>query len=67
MPLTLTDRESEVLRDLLQDYLPDLKREVARTEQHELRHLYVERQELVERVLEQLQRPLEGDAQFATR
>ncbi len=55
MPLTLTDREFEILRALLQDYLPDLKREVARTEQHELRHLYVERQELVERLLEQLQ------------
>jgi hypothetical protein len=67
MPLTLTDRDSDVLRDLLQDYLPDLKREVARTEQHELRHLYVERQELVERLLEQLQRPLEGGAQLATR
>jgi hypothetical protein len=67
MPLILTDHESEVLRDLLQDYLPDLKREVARTEQHELRHLYVERQELVERLLELLQRPLEGDAQLATR
>ncbi len=55
MPLTLTDHESEILRDLLRDYLPDLKREVARTEQHQLRHLYVERQELVERLLEQLQ------------
>jgi hypothetical protein len=28
---------------------------VARTEQHELRHLMVQRQELVERVIEQLE------------
>jgi hypothetical protein len=66
MPLALTDHESEILRDLLQDYLPDLKREVARTEQHELRHLYVERQELVERLLEQLQPAPLKDAQLAT-
>jgi hypothetical protein len=54
MQLTLTNREAEILRGLLQDYLPDLKREVARTEQHQLRHLFVERQELVERMLVQI-------------
>ena len=54
MHLTLTDREVEILRGLLHDYLPDLKREVARTDQHELRHLFVERQELVERILMQV-------------
>ena len=54
MQLTLTNREVEILRGLLHDYLPDLKREVARTEQHELRHLFVERQELVERMLAQV-------------
>jgi hypothetical protein len=54
MQLTLTNREVEILRDLLHDYLPDLKREVARTDQRELRHLFVERQELVERMLAQV-------------
>ncbi len=54
MQLTLTTREVEILHGLLQDYLPDLKREVARTDQHELRHLFVERQELVERMLAQM-------------
>lgn len=54
MQLTLTSREVEILRGLLHDYLPDLKREVARTEQHQLRHLFVERQELVERLLAQI-------------
>jgi hypothetical protein len=43
-----------LLRDLLVDYLPALERETARTEQHELRHLMVQRQDLVERLLEQL-------------
>jgi hypothetical protein len=54
MQLTLTNREVDILSGLLQDYLPEFKREVARTEQHELRHLLVERQELVERLLAQV-------------
>ena len=54
MQLVLSDAETVLLRDLLADYLPALKREVARTEQHELRHLMVQRQDLVERVLDQL-------------
>jgi len=54
MQLVLSDGETVLLRDLLADYLPALRREVARTEQHELRHLMVQRQDLVERVIEQL-------------
>jgi hypothetical protein len=54
MQLTLSDSEGEILRDLLLAYLPELEREVARTERHTLRHALVERQELVERLLEQL-------------
>jgi len=54
MQLTLTDHETDVLRGLLDDYLPALRREVARTEQHQMRHMLVERQDLVERLLEQL-------------
>ena len=52
MPLLLPDEDAVLLRDLLADYLPSLKREVARTEQHDLRHQMVLRQELVERLLE---------------
>ena len=54
MYLNLTDREAYLLRELLHDYLPALQREVARTEQHDLRHELVERQDLVERLLEHL-------------
>ena len=54
MQLLLSDDETVLLRELLADYLPALKREVARTEQHELRHLMVQRQDLVERLLAQL-------------
>jgi hypothetical protein len=57
MQLTLSERETEVLRALLRDYLPALQREVARTEQRELRHELVERQDLVERLLERLAAP----------
>ena len=54
MQLVLSDAETVLLRDLLADYLPALKREVARTERHELRHQLVQRQDLVEWLLEQL-------------
>jgi hypothetical protein len=54
MQLTLTDAETEMLRDLLLAYLPELQREVARTEQRTLRHVLVQRQDLVELLLEQL-------------
>ncbi|HET8623747.1 MAG TPA: hypothetical protein VFM14_09320 [Gemmatimonadales bacterium] len=54
MQLTLSDRDAEVLHGLLRDYLPDLRREVARTDRHDLRHMLVERQDLAERLLEQL-------------
>jgi hypothetical protein len=56
MQILLSDDETVLLRGLLHDYLPALKREAARTEQHDLRHLMVQRQELVERLLEQLHR-----------
>jgi hypothetical protein len=54
MPFFLSDEDAALLRDLLADYLPSLRREVARTEQHDLRHLMVQRQDLVERLLEEL-------------
>jgi hypothetical protein len=54
MPFTIPDEDAVLLQALLTDYLPSLRREVARTEQHDLRHLMVQRQDLVERLLEQL-------------
>ncbi|MGH9870713.1 MAG: hypothetical protein ACREAA_21460 [Candidatus Polarisedimenticolia bacterium] len=54
MNLNLTDHEARLLSRLLHDYLPDLRREAARTEQHDMRHELVERQDLVERLLERL-------------
>jgi hypothetical protein len=58
MQLTLTEPETEILRDLLLAYLPELEREVARTEQHTLRHVLVLRLELAERLLDQLGTPI---------
>jgi hypothetical protein len=52
--LNLSEHEAELLRGLLRDHLPDLQREAARTEQHDLRHLLIERQELVRRLLTML-------------
>jgi hypothetical protein len=54
MQLTLTDAESDTLRELLHDYLPELRREVARTDAREFRHRLVQRQELAERILAEL-------------
>jgi len=54
MQLLLSDDETVLLRELLADYLPALERETARTEQHQLRHLMVQRQDLVERLIVQL-------------
>ena len=60
MQLNLTDRDTELLRGLLRDYLPDLRREVARTEERAFRHEMVERQSLVERLLEELAERVPG-------
>jgi hypothetical protein len=57
MQLFLSTDEIVILRDLLSSYLPELRREVARTEQHELRHLLVLRLDLAERLLDQLAKP----------
>lgn len=54
MHLTLSNEEAGLLERLLHDYLPELKREVARTEAHEFRHELVARQELCERLLDRL-------------
>ena len=43
MQLVLTDQEAVVLRGLFEAYLPELRREVARTEDHGLRHELVRR------------------------
>jgi hypothetical protein len=54
MELHLSDDDAVLLRELLADYLPGLRREVARTDKRDFRHLLVQRQNLVERLIEQL-------------
>jgi hypothetical protein len=54
MHLELTNEEAITLRAFLHDYLPDLRREVARTEARDFRHELVKRQELCERLLSDL-------------
>jgi hypothetical protein len=54
MHVQLSGHDTELLHELLRDYLPILRREVARTDKIELRHQLVERQELVERLIEKL-------------
>jgi hypothetical protein len=55
MHLELTDEETRTLRELLHDYLPELRLEVARTDAREMRLLLLKRQELAERLLAQLE------------
>jgi hypothetical protein len=57
MQLTLTEQDAEILRDLLHDYLPELRMEVARTDQRDLRHLLAQREDLAERLLADLDHP----------
>ena len=55
MILDLTPDDAQRLRHYLQDVLPDLKREMARTEEKALRHELVLREELCERIITKLQ------------
>jgi hypothetical protein len=57
MQLTLRDDDAEILRGLLQDYLPGLKFEVVRTREAELRHVLARRQDVCERLIEELGGP----------
>jgi len=54
MTVELTNDEARTLRDMLEEFLPELKYEAARTESRELRHILLERQSLVERLVELL-------------
>ncbi len=56
MQLMLSDEDARTLRDYLHDQLRALKREVARTDAKEFRHGLVMRLDLVERLLDQLER-----------
>jgi hypothetical protein len=51
MQIELTADEAHTLRLLLDDYLPQLRREVARTDAREFRHHVRKRQEVCERLL----------------
>ncbi|HVX40427.1 MAG TPA: hypothetical protein VHB25_12720 [Gemmatimonadaceae bacterium] len=55
MTLELTDDDARHLREILEDYLPQLRREVARTDVHALQHAMALRQEVCERLLARLQ------------
>jgi hypothetical protein len=55
MQLELTGEEARTLQEILRDTLPDLRREVARTESHSFRHELVQRQELCERLVAKLE------------
>ncbi len=54
MQLELNDEEAHTLRAMLNAYLPDLRREVARTDAHDYRHELVMRQDLCERLITEL-------------
>ena len=59
MQLTLSESEATALRNLLHDWLPDLRREYSRTDlpAHELRNELKRRLEVAQRVLVQLGEP----------
>ena len=55
MHVDLTAEEVATLKGLLADCIPDLKREIARTEHHGFRHELVQREELCERLISRLE------------
>ncbi|HEX6316469.1 MAG TPA: hypothetical protein VFZ73_16475 [Gemmatimonadaceae bacterium] len=56
MTITLSSEEAVTLRAYLADVLPALQRETAATDARELRLHLLKRQEVVERLLQQLDR-----------
>lgn len=54
MHLDLTADEAETLKALLTDCIADLKREIARTDNHRFRHQLVQRQEFCEQLISRL-------------
>jgi hypothetical protein len=61
MKLDLTQEDAQRLGQLIQDYLPDLQREMARTDEKSLRHELVLREELCERLVAKL-KAADGDS-----
>ena len=55
MQLNLNDDDARTLRAVLRDYLPGLRMEVARTDARDYRHEMVKRQDVCERLLDQLE------------
>ena len=60
MQLTLSPDEARLLSDIIQAYLPGLRREAAATDlaSRELRHELAMRETLCERLLVELERPV---------
>ena len=58
MQLTLSDDDARMLRKVLEEWLPELRREAAATDlgARDLRHELFKRQELCERLLSDLER-----------
>jgi hypothetical protein len=54
MNVHLNSDEVQIFREMLHDYLPGLRFEVARTDAPEIRHALVMRQTLCERLVDEL-------------
>lgn len=56
MELILSDDDARMLLDFLRDHLREVEFEVARTDAKDLRHVLLGRQELVKRLVAELER-----------
>ncbi|HVA93880.1 MAG TPA: hypothetical protein VNI36_03170 [Candidatus Dormibacteraeota bacterium] len=60
MQLNLTETDARTLKEFLHDHFKDLQMEVARTEAKDFRHMLLARQDLIERLLKQLDQEVPG-------
>lgn len=54
MTIDLTDKEKELLREILESYLSDLREEIVKTEDHKWKPPLHEKEEIIKKLIERL-------------
>ncbi|MFN3395427.1 MAG: hypothetical protein ACK4Z9_01360 [Thermodesulfovibrionales bacterium] len=54
MTLELNEKEKELLREILESYLSDLREEIVKTEDHRWKPILHEREDIIKKLIERL-------------